>query len=237
MRILFSSDFHASRPAVGLFAEALAIGPFDAGIIAGDILDDFWVPDGITLVPGGDGIEKDPLSGIMAVEKDFKNILAAVGKPVFLIPGNHDPTSWEDQGSVINIHGKRVELGGYSIVGYRWTRLEKSEDEQRSDLKALEDLVDHRTVLVTHEPPFGKLDHTDYDSAHYGSKPIARFAWRTRPRYHLFGHIHGGFGIKWRAVNGSYPNARAFYDIDLEEGLARSIPAEIAMEEGAQVSS
>ncbi len=222
MRILFSSDFHASAPAVSLFADALAMGPFDAGIIAGDILDDFWVPDGSA-------------GGIEEVERQFKEILSAGGKPVYVIPGNHDPTAWEDFGNVINIHGRRLELDGYSFVGYRWTTLERSEEEQKKELRGYDALMDRKTILVTHEPPFGKLDLTGYDSLHHGSKAIAHFAWRNRPRFHLFGHVHGGFGVRWRAVNGSYPNSRSFYDIDLAEGMAHAIPAEVAMEDTAEV--
>lgn len=35
MRILFSSDFHANRPALDLFAESLAVGPYDPAICGG----------------------------------------------------------------------------------------------------------------------------------------------------------------------------------------------------------
>lgn len=234
MRILFSSDLHASRPAFDLFAEALAMGPYEVGILAGDLLDDFGLArdegNSTSRLDKG-GFEEGSRREILALEAEIKSMLAAVGKPILIIPGNHDLTPWEDYGSVINIHGKRVDLDGYSFVGYRWTSLEKSLEEQRADLEEMESLVDRKTILVTHEPAFGRLDNTDYDSVHFGSKAIARFMFRTRPRYHLFGHVHGAFGVRRRSVNGSYPNARAFFDIEATEGIALAVPAEIAVED------
>ena len=38
--------------------------------------------------------------------------------------------------------------------------------------------------------------------------------------------MHEAAGIRVKAVNGSYPNSRAFYAIDLDEGKAFAIPAE-----------
>jgi Icc-related predicted phosphoesterase len=231
MRILFSSDFHANRPALDLFAESLAVGPYDLGIIAGDILDDFGIPSATNETTVAEKEDAGGPGGIVELETSFKETLAAVGKPVLVIPGNHDPTPWNDYGQVLNIHGKRYELDGYAFVGYRWTSLERTEEEQRDDLEALRSLMSRNTILVTHSPAYGILDHTNYDSIFFGSKALARFVRRTRPRFHLFGHVHGAFGQRWRAVNGSYPNARAFFDIDPSIGRARKIPAEVAMDD------
>jgi Icc-related predicted phosphoesterase len=241
LRILFASDFHALRPAFELFAEALAVGQYDLGVLGGDLLDDFWLPEARPSQAGGPPLfpprEGPPLplenappsldsSGLLAMELEYKKLLAAVGKPVLLISGNHDLTPWEDYESVLNIHGKRVEFGEWSFVGYRFTAVEKSEEERGKDLEGLRGLVDRKTVLLTHEPPFGKLDSSEYEAVHWGGKALARFVRKQRPAFHLFGHIHGAYGIRLHAVNGSYPNSRCFYDIDLETGKARAIPAE-----------
>lgn len=241
MRILFASDLHALRPAFELYAEALAMGHYDLGILGGDLLDDFWLPDAkatpvldpppspprdshplMVETPKG----ADDLDGLRALETEMKRILADAGKPIFLVAGNHDLTPWEDFETVRNIHGKRVELDGWSFVGYRWTKVEKSEAEQAADLKELAPLVDRHTVLLTHEPPFGRLDTNGYDGIHWGGRALARFIVKTRPAFHLFGHVHEAAGIRIKAVNGSYPNSRTFYAIDLDEGKAFAIPAE-----------
>jgi len=248
MRILFASDLYALRPAFELYAEALAMGHYDLGILGGDLLDDFWLPEAkaaplpdpppspprdshplISETPKG----ADDLDGLRSLELEMKRILADAGKPILLVAGNHDLTPWDDFESVRNIHGKRVELGGWSFVGYRWTKVEKSEAEQAADLKELAPLVDRRTVLLTHEPPFGRLDTNGYDGIHWGGRSLARFIVRTRPAYHLFGHVHEAAGIRIRAVNGSYPNSRAFYAIDLDEGKAMAIPAEGSADYGS----
>ena len=48
-------------------------------------------------------------------------------------------------------------------------------------------------VLVTHTPPYGILDRDG--SILYGSRKWLGRVWVTRPRLHLFGHIHKSYGI------------------------------------------
>lgn len=60
-------------------------------------------------------------------------------------------------------------------------------------------------IMLTHGPPVGILDGVGPDmSQHVGCENLLRAAKRARPRVHLFGHIHEG----WGAVRGTYdPNA------------------------------
>lgn len=48
-------------------------------------------------------------------------------------------------------------------------------------------------VLVTHGPPAGILDMTARDE-HVGCHDLTKALARIRPRLHVFGHIHEGFG-------------------------------------------
>lgn len=47
-------------------------------------------------------------------------------------------------------------------------------------------------ILVTHQPPYGILDEN------MGSLEILNFALKSKPKYHLFGHIHSTAGQSLR---------------------------------------
>lgn len=47
-------------------------------------------------------------------------------------------------------------------------------------------------ILVTHQPPYGILDDD------MGSLEILNFALKSKPKYHLFGHIHSTAGQSLR---------------------------------------
>ncbi len=46
-------------------------------------------------------------------------------------------------------------------------------------------------ILVTHSPPYGKLDKTN--TGHCGSKSLDEQVKKIRPALHFFGHIHEGY--------------------------------------------
>lgn len=59
-------------------------------------------------------------------------------------------------------------------------------------------------VIMTHGPPFGRLDRTHRHEA-VGCEHLLRAARRCRPRLHAFGHIHEGWGadrVMWRGEPG-----------------------------------
>jgi Icc-related predicted phosphoesterase len=247
VRIIFSSDLHGLFPVFRLFAEALASGPNDVGVLAGDILDDLRLPDGFLIESLGidpddllDDLpaEDDPCpwetmmgrqselnaKGLLILEKRGIDILSRARKPVLIVPGNHDQTPWADSGPVLNIHGRRVELDGWNFVGYRGTISPMLSDEDiGAELVAIRPLVDSRTILVTHNPPRSVLDRCDRPNL--GSESIRRLVSEREPAWHLFGHIHQAFGRKGNSVNGSYPLFRAFYDIDVDRRRVRRVAA------------
>jgi Icc-related predicted phosphoesterase len=49
-------------------------------------------------------------------------------------------------------------------------------------------------VLVTHGPPFGRLDKSHPSATHLGCEELAKTVELIKPRLHVFGHIHGGHG-------------------------------------------
>ncbi|PVI04579.1 Metallo-dependent phosphatase [Periconia macrospinosa] len=52
-------------------------------------------------------------------------------------------------------------------------------------------------ILITHGPPKGHLD-----AGHLGCKHLLDELWRTKPRLHVFGHVHDGHGTEWIQFDG-----------------------------------
>ena len=50
-------------------------------------------------------------------------------------------------------------------------------------------------ILITHCPPFGILDKAN-SNKNGGSKALQAISAHRKPKYHIFGHIHEGFGHK-----------------------------------------
>ena len=62
-------------------------------------------------------------------------------------------------------------------------------------LKAKWDLIPNDTdFLLTHSPPYGILDKVLYTNEHVGCEELIDAVERIKPLYHLFGHIHEGYG-------------------------------------------
>jgi hypothetical protein len=49
-------------------------------------------------------------------------------------------------------------------------------------------------VVITHGPPFGALDKPDILASRLGCQDLIKAILRVRPKLHVFGHIHGGYG-------------------------------------------
>ena len=49
-------------------------------------------------------------------------------------------------------------------------------------------------ILITHRPPYGILDFDDGNN--FGCVDLLQAVQKVRPKYHLFGHVHAGYGIE-----------------------------------------
>jgi Icc-related predicted phosphoesterase len=62
-------------------------------------------------------------------------------------------------------------------------------------LKEKWDMIPMNTdILITHGPPFGKLDYVPYDSVNVGCEELMKRVEEIKPKIHVFGHIHEGYG-------------------------------------------
>jgi Icc-related predicted phosphoesterase len=243
MKILLASDLHSLPRAFEAFAETLK--RYDAGIIAGDIVDEY-VPDEQLIqmlglhpddfldeLPAPDETADDIVKrwkeseqseylrrGLIIKEQEAKDIFNKAGKPVLIVPGNHDVTDWKTDRNVINIHLKRFILDGIPVVGYGCLDGGLEPELQMRLLNKVRRLVDCTTVFVTHMPPYSFRDFDDYQVS-FGSKKLAEFIATRRPLYHVFGHAHSAAGVQGNSINACYPETRAFFGLDTETGEVR----------------
>lgn len=244
MKILLGADLHGLEEAYRRFGELLSSGVFDVGVLAGDLMGYPSEADmhraraeaGAGQGPGA-GPAASPTDSedvlelaLLVMQERFKALLRGAGKPVVFVMGNDDGIlgrglPWTSGGLFVDIHMRRARHGTVGFVGYHHTSpfvggtFERSLEDQEADFRALQRLVDERTILVTHGPALGTLDAAS-DGKRVGSSALAAFVRRARPMMHLFGHIHRTFGHEGRSVNGAYPLRRQFMAIDVEAARA-----------------
>jgi len=240
MRLLLASDLHSLPRVFEQYAQTLK--RYDAGIIAGDIVDEF-IPDQQLIemlhlspddfldeLPAPDETADDMVKrwkeseqaeymhrGLLIKEQEAKDIFNQAGKPVFVVPGNHDATDWKTDGNIINIHMKRFVLDGTPFVGYGCLDGGLEPERQMRLLRKVKRLIDDQTILVTHIPPYSTRDFDDFRVS-FGSKKLTRLVARRKPRYHVFGHTHSAFGVDGNSINACYPRSSAFFGLNTETG-------------------
>jgi Icc-related predicted phosphoesterase len=126
-------------------------------------------------------------------------------KHVLLIAGNHDWVFECRKGDDLRLRNMTyledsgVELDGLKFYGsphqpefYSWAfNLPRNGEALRRYWSLIPDDTD---VLITHGPPWGILDQPRRGDQHAGCELLARRVSEVRPRVHIFGHIHGGYG-------------------------------------------
>jgi len=69
---------------------------------------------------------------------------------------------------------------------------------QGQELKAVWDMITPDVdILITHGPPFGHLDYVAYSKQNVGCELLRDRIDLIKPKIHVFGHIHSGYGYKF----------------------------------------
>lgn len=117
---------------------------------------------------------------------DFLNWYIELPYPYkIFVAGNHDICLWDAEGiedlpdNVHFLQDKSVKIDGVKFFGLAY---------DHPDYLIPEDA----DVVVTHEPPVMILDESA--GIHWGNAPIRNRILEIKPRYHLFGHAHEGYG-------------------------------------------
>jgi Icc-related predicted phosphoesterase len=167
------------------------------------MLDKVQVPDGDILIHAGDFTYQ----GYEHEVKQFAAHLDKLPHPTkIVIAGNHDMSfqhspekarGWLGN-SCIYLEDSLVEVEGLKIYGAPWQpyfcnwafNLRFSHQ-----LKEKWDLIPEGIdILVTHGPPNNILDLVPHDGRKVGCVDLAEAVSRVKPKLHIFGHIHEGYG-------------------------------------------
>ena len=139
-----------------------------------------------------------------------------------VVPGNHDRfCEWNialckdlfnDAGAKLLIDEK-IEVEGLSIYGTPWCPFFNNwafMDSEEIIKKAFKLIPNNLDILITHTPPKGILDPTDY-----GSEALRKRLNDVNPKIHIFGHNHSGYGYK-ETINTKFYNVAVCSDADIE---------------------
>lgn len=119
---------------------------------------------------------------------DFLNWFTTLPyKHKIFVTGNHDICLWDAitiEDLPENVHflqDSECEIEDLKFFGLAYNH---SEQLIPSDVD----------VLVSHEPPLMILDKDN--NIHWGNAPLKSRVFEVNPRYHFFGHVHGGYGTE-----------------------------------------
>lgn len=164
------------------------------------------LPEGDLLLHAGDATMRGTAPEIEA----FDEWLASLPhRYKVVVAGNHDflfQTEPEAARgllrSAVYLEDSGVTLDGVSIWGSPWQPwfFDWAFNLARgAPLRAVWDKIPAATdVLVTHGPPHGVLDRVARSGRSVGCEELLVAVERVRPRLHLFGHIHEGYGREER---------------------------------------
>jgi len=176
------------------------------------------VPDGDILIHAGDFT----LTGTLGEVVEFNEWLGTLDHPYkIIIAGNHDRCLGENGtlGLKMFTNGIYLERSGKEIEGIKFwgapmtpafngmrgglTFYTNTDKEAKGVWRGMPKKLD---VLITHGPPFGVLDGVEkygygetfrvgeQTTVHCGDGMLASKVIANKPKYHIFGHIHEGYG-------------------------------------------
>ncbi len=185
------------------------------------------VPDGDVLIHAGDGTIEGTKLSILTWGRDLR---ALPHKHKIIIAGNHDILFQNDLaqaidllgGGIVYLEDSSVKLDGVTFYGSPWTPPFGTGWAFNGPPPRPNCVPD---VLITHGPPFGVMDvPVRNPSLHVGCKVWAQRLNFNRPKLHVFGHIHEGYGrvdhggctfVNASVLNEKYQLANAPIVVDL----------------------
>ena len=118
------------------------------------------------------------------------------------VPGNHesyietDPSLRLMLSNAITLVNESVEIEGLKIWGSPVTQHGPAFAMPLADRRRLYATIpDDTDIIVTHGPPLNVLDEAPGSGYHSGCPALREAVKRIKPRLHVFGHVHGAYGV------------------------------------------
>lgn len=160
------------------------------------------VPDGDILIHAGDATIQGTIDEIVFFNEWFSR-LPHLYK--IFVAGNHDwlfetnPKLAESliDSKIFYLRDSMIEIENLKIYGSPWQprffdwAFNLNRGAEMAEKWKL--IPDHVDVLITHGPPNGILDETPRGDC-AGCEELRKRVEEIRPRLHVFGHIHFGYG-------------------------------------------
>jgi Icc-related predicted phosphoesterase len=190
------------------------------------------LPGGDLIIHAGDlmnsGYEPRDIAGFV---NWYSSLLTMDYKHRVFIAGNHD-RMFEDNpeltkelinaysGGLIYLQDQTHVIDGVKIYGSPWQpafydwafNLPRCGQDLMRVWNAIPNDTD---ILITHGPPFGHLDVTPSGNLNVGCELLRVRVDEIKPKIHVFGHVHSGYGYKFHEgthfINAAVLNERYKY--------------------------
>lgn len=163
------------------------------------------VPDGDVLIHAGDATIRGTIEEIVLFNHWFAGLphrykIFVAGNHDWLFETNNPLARTLLDSSIYYLQDSSVEIENLKIYGapwqprfYDWAFNLMRGAELSAKWKLIPDAAD---VLITHGPPNGILDRVPmpYNFENVGCEELRKRVEAVRPRLHVFGHIHCGYG-------------------------------------------
>lgn len=167
-------------------------------------LSDIDLPDGDVLVHAGDAT----MSGRYHEVYEFASVMARLPhRHKIFVAGNHDlgfqdqPEKFESllkEAGIVYLRDSSITIDGIKFYGspwqpefYNWAFNLPRGPALGAVWSKIPGDVD---VLITHGPPHGVLDYVPRGER-VGCEELLAAVIEKKPKYHIFGHIHEGYGV------------------------------------------
>lgn len=164
-------------------------------------IDNLDIPRADVVICAGDFCNSGSLEDVVAFNGWFSRLPC---RHKIIVAGNHDvcfekspllaKTMLSD--GIIYLQDKEIEIEGIKFYGTPWQlpfmnwAFNLTEDELCRKFAQIPNDID---ILISHSPPYGILDSTP-TTKNLGSKSLLEKVYQVKPKYHIFGHIHHGYG-------------------------------------------
>mgnify|MGYP001387564601 CR=1 FL=1 len=128
--------------------------------------------------------------------------LQQIGKPVYVIPGNHEEGDLYKEAikkypNCINVDRSDLDLHSHVLLSYGGDGFSLEDPDFRNISRSWYGKhKDRKIILFLHGPPFAtKLDYLDHLERHVGNKDYRKFIERIQPQLVICGHLHETAGM------------------------------------------